>query len=837
MIHRRENTVLILKDNYPEYDVKESDFLEQTFKNAGYYVRYLTVQNFIKTRSNQPNAYLHQGFLLVVPNCRYLPLETCEMLRRYNESAGSVLFLGGPLYYHCIRKEEDRFVEIPLKDMLDASFTLERPYVCEGIAPSYKTYAAKKLTKADPSPDQNFFNAPITLPGPTDVTVPCETGIGSGYVTDSNSRFIPVVDCFDNNSDASDLLVQGRCGGRRGSLAYIVLQRTRGEGREGNNDYGMVDTTTIGSAAAAIGAECPIYEIGGADKLLVSIANRIRNGLFLMEGGANGLVYRKGEAMTVGAQVMNTTFAFQKASVTITVDTPNGPLSFTQQKLICPKVITDISFQVTPEQLFADGMPMETDYPITVTLSDENGELDHIHATWCMEDPVPVTDPDQFVATKDDYFTIDGTPWYMAGINYWSTWNPALEKQFYWLGQFDRSNYSPKNVEDDLTYMEKIGINCVLTRMDFTDMDRIVHGVRDFLIRCRRHHMRVWVAFTKATRSKVYCAEAVEELFSRIFVSGNPTVMALDLEWESQDNHHHMLNLAEEFNDEWQDWLIRKYGSIEAAEAHYGYPLPRDEYGFVAYPPFDLKSGTDIRLFAVECIDRYWEPLMQHLRPLLPNQLITFRHGGPCTDGPAQAASFIDLTPLEIYGLLGYEKDIYNPENHINAVGSITSGSMIQKYETGGKPVVWAEYGYTVCGAKWTKVYYDHENRRYYPEDLRHQRTYNQYMCEAIEEAHCAGSSPWWWCGGFRYTEMADFGYMMPDGQLSESGRDYAQFCQRMCAKAGQPDLREAYVYEGNVFAYPDGKKDFIKAECVPAFREARAQGKRLVIKTRYDEP
>ena len=39
MINRTESTVLLLRDNWPDYDMEESIFIENTLKNAGYTVR------------------------------------------------------------------------------------------------------------------------------------------------------------------------------------------------------------------------------------------------------------------------------------------------------------------------------------------------------------------------------------------------------------------------------------------------------------------------------------------------------------------------------------------------------------------------------------------------------------------------------------------------------------------------------------------------------------------------------------------------------------------------------------------------------------------------------
>ncbi|MBR5460342.1 MAG: hypothetical protein IKV53_05695, partial [Clostridia bacterium] len=582
MINRTESTVLLLRDNWPDYDMEESIFIENTLKNAGYTVRITNVDEFVAKK----NVYNFHSFMLVVPQCNNLPIETVDKLRRFNNSQGSILFIGGPLYYHRIERDENGFKNVPLTDMLDASFSIERPYVREGIAPSYKTFATKNITRLKAVKNQRIFDGELVLPHDVNVTIPCQTGIGSGYITDSQNRFIPIVDCYDKNSDSPDPIERGRMtDGSRGAFAFIELQRTMGDGYEGVNDYGIIYNTAIGSAAAMIGVEnCRLQNIEGADKLLVSIAKKFNQGVYLFEGGANGLVYRVGESMRVGAQILNTTIRFVKVRVDIEVGTESEPLHFSTEKLTAIRTIADVNFDISAEQLNSLGLCDGCDYPITTRLYVGDELVDEIHSTYTVENPIPVTDPTQFVSVKDDYFVIGDKPWYLAGINYWSTYNPALEKPYYWLGQFDRSNYSPTTVEADLSYMEEIGLNCVLTRLDITDIDRSIHGMRDFLIRCRRHGIRVMMAVVKATASKFYCPEAVEEVFSKIFIGGNPTVMAIDMEWETHDNQHHFYETAAEFFDEWQAWLEKKYGSVENAEKAYGRPIPRDIYGYTEYP-------------------------------------------------------------------------------------------------------------------------------------------------------------------------------------------------------------------------------------------------------------
>ncbi|MBQ8510941.1 MAG: beta-galactosidase [Clostridia bacterium] len=819
MLNRNERTILLLTGDYPGCDGAECDYITEALTARGWVVQPITVDRLMKTK----NVNSLHSFMMIVPNCRNLPIETRDILRRYSTGRGSLLFLGGPLYNNLVEKDETGcYVNRPLENILDAGFTVPDPFVREGIAPSYKTYDTKDITRVTTSSGQRIYDGSITLPSPQNMTIPCETFNGRGFDNDGICRFIPLADA---HSEA-----EGRQGTRRGSFAFIALQRTLGDGHEGKADYGLVESTAVGSAAAQIGVRCGLHTIGGADELLDAIARRFVLGLYLFEGGLDGIRYYPGEKMQAGAQILNTTPSFQRVTCRIQVETADGVQTFQEERLICPHSIAALRFSVNPGRITAG-----VEYGVTVTLLYGGRVIDEITSVYSHENPQRVDDPARYVSVKDDYFMLEGKPWYMAGINYWSTYSPSREKRYYWMGLFDRSNYDPVNVEDDLACMERLGLNCVLTRVDFTDFHRVVHGLRDFLIRCERHHIRVWLAFTKATASKFYSPEAVEYILSLVHVAGNPTVMTIDIEWESQGDHCNPFTLGE-FTDEWESWLLERYGSVEAAESALGTPLKRDIYGCIDFPIGTTPSAArEMRDYAVDAVNRSWARLTAHLRPLIPHQLITWRHGSSCSYTFAQAAKYIDFTPLEVYASSSGFDDMSEPERHDHTVGLIVSCSLIHKYETGGRPIVWAEYGRTVCGTKWRgTLLYDHANQRYFEGEIADQTAYNRYMEEAMEEAGCAGSAPWWWCGGFRYTEMADFGFMMPDGLLNESGRNYVEFCARRCADPLRRDHREVCVVEGDVNLCSAGKPEFVRKVCIPAYREAKAAGKRLEIHTRY---
>ncbi len=813
MIDTRSKTILLMRDDYPGCEAAECDFIRETLEGHGYIVREITVSEFL----SMPCMIGFKSFLLVIPGARSLPVSTMEKLREFIESAGSALFIGGPLYYDLVVREDGKFVKKPLENELDAAMPIDGHYIREGICPSYKTYDAKRVTTLKPSPGQDIFGGglkiPAEFPDGINVTIPCETG--SHFWRSSNRcRFIPLAECFSNQE--TDPVKRGLRGGRRGAFAFIELERTNGIGYQGKFDYGIVENTAVGSAVAMIGARCGLEKLDGADELLCNIADKLLDGLYLMNGGADGIRYREGESVNLGAEIMNTSRSFREVTLRITA----GGKAFERGLLLSPRSMKTVD--LTEVEPF--------DGEVVCELIESGRIADRIASSVSIEVPAEVTDPAEFVKASGDHFELDGRRWYMAGINYWSTYSPAREKSDYWRGMFELSNYNPETVEGDLAYAAELGLNCLLTRVDFTDLDLALHGLRDFLWRCERHGLRVWLAF-RGYCSRYYDKRAVERLFELVHIKNNPTVMALDLEWESAGDMRNSL-IRDDFSDEWESWLIKTYGSLGKAEEKLG-KLAKNRFGYAGFPTGrTLETAKAMRHFTADSIDAAWEKLTPHLRSLIPNQLLTFRTGSACPDTRSQAGRFIDFSALETYDLPCFG-DLSDPENAKKSAARIVCLTKAEQFENGGKPVVWAEYGRSVCGTKWAKkLLYDHDSQCYLESELEAQKLYNGTMESAMSGANIAGSAPWWWCGGFRFTEMADFGYLTPDGLMNESGRSYIEFCERMKAHT---DTRPVEVVRGNVDEYPS-KDAFIREICVPAAIKASEDGRQIAVETEYEE-
>ena len=181
MINREQNTVIVLEDEIPEIDKNEMSFLKKCISDMGYTVKTMNVEqllNSLPTGQSFPNFFSN---VMIVPNCRNMPLETKELLKYYNENHGSLIFIGGPLYYNYVKSENGGFIKAELdNNTLDANFASDNPYVRSGVAPLYKVYPVKKITQLKTNPEQHIYSDELKISTPIDAIIPCQTTHGLG---------------------------------------------------------------------------------------------------------------------------------------------------------------------------------------------------------------------------------------------------------------------------------------------------------------------------------------------------------------------------------------------------------------------------------------------------------------------------------------------------------------------------------------------------------------------------------------------------------------------------------------------------------------------------------
>lgn len=749
---RQTVTILYEHDQLPGYDRDSAYAIARQLEDCGYLVRFLGVEVFAALK----NVFSYAGYLLIIPSAETMPLELITPLRNYLERGGRALFLGGPLFYDNIRKTEKGYEKLPMPEApknsmyIDATFIPGVPrLVIEGVTPSYKNYTVDYDGPLTSSEGQHIWDGELAA-APRRVQCPSARPRGDGYRKDRRHRYIPIADA-----------------GEKGAAAFIMLNGLRGQPRmEGYSHAerpGFVKNTCFGGAVGGIGlSAAELMAADGGGELFKAMVGTLLRGVYLFEAGTTEYRVRCGKKVTLGARVLNTTLYFEETSLRFTIRCEGYERVFERDLLAAPYNLTPLEFPLGEELAYGS-------YTATTELLYKGEVIDSIVQEFAFDAPL-CPQPDEFLRVEGEYFMLGGKRWTAKGMNYWPHFYPSFENDDYWCGWLDSSFYSPRDLELDLRRMKSFGINLLLTRIDGYEHSRISDNLRDFLARCRAHGMKVMLAYPNAQAPADYCDAAFRQLVYENGLQNDPTITAWDIAWEIGPHYGGMRQL---WRDDWVAWLEDRYGSIEAAEESWGCRIDRTVDGLIRDPGniFDSDGPERVkamayRRFLETLADRHWSYAVRAMRKIDPNHLYTYRQSS--------------LSKLDI-AFLGTNRhtDFVCPEGYHIAnseegyAGACFSTEALRHIS--GQPVLWAEFGYSPCGKMWTRVYWDHDNRTFLPGEEDYQTEYMGRINRMLIDSHADGAAPWWWCGGFRLAELADFGYMGPDGTPRKCLREYAE--------------------------------------------------------------
>jgi hypothetical protein len=358
------------------------------------------------------------------------------------------------------------------------------------------------------------------------------------------------------------------------------------------------------------------------------------------------------------------------------------------------------------------------------------------------------------VSVSSGRFMLGGAPWFANGINFWPGYVAGMEPPEYYSHWLNSSDYIPELVDQDLAILQTLGVNVVSIQFERVDE---VPQLRDFLTRCGRYGIKANI-FLRG--SHPLQPNATDDLSQRPFLElmraanlrDNPHVFAYDLAWEPR-----MGVYAErrQYDALWLDWIGEQYGSLERAECVWEYATPRLE-GVVTCPTDEhLMQDGDHRVmvaayrrFADDLISRRYGEIVRLAREADDTHLFGVRtgYGGTGTKGVVRVMPFqltsgaahLDFVSPEGYG--------YGPKN-ISDAAFVTAYA---RWAGNGKPVFWAEFGYTVLNGG-TKA-------------LETQADLYQAFAEMVIRSDADGWAGWWYPGGLRVDERSDYGIIAPDG-------------------------------------------------------------------------
>ncbi|MFN3422162.1 MAG: beta-galactosidase, partial [Armatimonadota bacterium] len=282
--------------------------------------------------------------------------------------------------------------------------------------------------------------------------------------------------------------------------------------------------------------------------------------------------------------------------------------------------------------------------------------------------------------------------------------------------------------------------------------------------------------------------ELVRQLIEAADLANQPAMFAYDLAWEPRWGNY---NQRRQHDNEWREWLVEQYGSVENAERDWGFKLPRDEKGNATVPKDEhlLNDGewrvmaAAYRRFLDDFISRKYRQVCRFIRKLDPNHLLGARTGYGGGPFGAEGALPFDHTAGAKH------LDFVSPEGwNLGWLGQADEAQFARaafitayaRWAGRGKPVFWAEFGLTLRHGAFSLDWYDDEAR------LQAQAKLYDAFYRLMQVSDADGAMGWWFPGGYRVDERSDFGIVNPDGTL----RPAAEVAKRWSAVLTNLPLR-----------------------------------------------
>lgn len=482
---------------------------------------------------------------------------------------------------------------------------------------------------------------------------------------------------------------------------------------------------------------------------------RLRNGLFLTEGGAEFFTLFPGQTVPLGARVRNRSrIRAQGVELQITVRARDA-----DHELFRHRAVVEVApgSEAAVETSWAAPSGPSGRAAVRVQLRQRGVVVDELSHELNRWEP---RDSPRFVEARDGGFWLEGRPWRAHGVNYMPSSGIGVANAYfeYWLG---RGAYDPEVIERDLGRVKGMGLNAVSVFVYHRDLS--AQHLLDFLFRCERFGLKVNLSLRPGTPMNFRWAE-MKALLEHYRLAENDTVMAYDLAWEPSHYDHEFQ--VRNYAVLWDDWVLKRHGSREAA-ARAWEMNPADmrdpSSDRVAVPPPKqlLNDGpwrrkvADYRLFLDELLAQKYAEARRLVRSTDPHHPVSFRmqHAGD----PTLLAEH--LLPYDLWGLRD-AVDIWEPEAYgrIGDWERVKPGHFTAAYARlcdPTKPVLWSEMGVSV---------WDSTTMSPSPTKLDFAAGYYRDFYRMLRESGADGVFFWWYPGGYRLNENSDYGILEPDG-------------------------------------------------------------------------
>ncbi|NIA14667.1 MAG: hypothetical protein GWP08_11355 [Nitrospiraceae bacterium] len=540
-----------------------------------------------------------------------------------------------------------------------------------------------------------------------------------------------------------------------------LLEATTGDGEwRGNPATLMVHAAGPfkGGQWAAFGIADPQwYRTAAARACMRQIAERMRTGVYLVDGGANFFTYFEDQAMTLGLRAVCVGGEDQgnlSGRVTVLDARRKGPAALRRWDVsLAAGVGQTLSETWRPGDWPNDG------YRVVAELLKDGAVIDRVEHEAHVWRPKPRK---SFITVENGDLMLDGQRWRAHGVNYMPSSGIATEDNAYfefWLGA---RSYDPEIIERDLSHCASLGLNSVSIFLYRRSME--AQNLLDLLRRLDEKGIKANLSLRPGTPID-FEWDGVREMIEYYRLKDNDTVFAYDLAWEPLWMGH---DKRVRWDADWEAWIVERYGSVENAERDWGFGVPRTADGGVTNPSAgQLEQDGDwrgmvaaYRRFLDTVLYTYYSRARRLVKSVDPNHLVSFRmtetgnptmnwHGVLAYDFPYLAAA-VDLFEPEGYGRIGDWEQVKPGWFQFEYA----------RWAASELPVVWAEAGVHA---------WDITTMSSPPARLAYQGGYFDRFYRMLIGS-CADGIYWWWYpGGFRTGENSDYGIMNPDGSWRDS--------------------------------------------------------------------
>lgn len=591
------------------------------------------------------------------------------------------------------------------------------------VSPEYKLFDCTDTAALKVRGDQSFGHA-WRLETAVEVRSPHPRAGGGGFGKGRDWRWIPIVEAWSDKHEW------------RGAPVTVVTNAAGPYKDSVWASFGIGDTDW--------------YKSEEALELIGQVAERIRRGLFIVDGGSNFYTYFEDQPVQLGVRAANT--GREDANLTARVAVREAGSKVFEREW--PVSVPAGGEKSVSESWLPDKWP-DQGFEISAEIVVDGQVVDRVtHEAFVYK---PKSEK-RFMTVGGGQFLLDGKQWRMHAINYMPSSGIASEDGVYferWLGA---RSYDPEVIQRDLERVRDIGFNSVSIFIYDTSTDD--QNLLDLLRRLENLGLKANLSLRPGTISE-FNWDRTKKIIEYYRLWENDTVIAYDLDWEPMFRDH---DYRKTWDRDWEQWITERYGSVEAAELDWGCATPRDASGGVTNPlPLHFGENADLsgsrmvaayRRFLDTLLYKKYSSWRRLVLELDPNHLVSFRMaeaGNPTLHGSwipfdfPYLAGAVDFLAPEAYGRAGdWER--------------VKPGWFIFEYARWAapdKPMIWAEHGISI---------WDGPRKAVSPAAAEYAaRSYENFYRMLIGSG-AGGVAHWWYPGGYRPHEKSDYGIINPDG-------------------------------------------------------------------------